>query len=63
LRETEAGVTQPLPRLVPLERAARHPIVHDGPAVDFFAGELEIPTHAGETIQLFPLLTKEHEYD
>jgi hypothetical protein len=33
-------LTQTLPRFTALERAARHPIVYDGPAVDFFAGAL-----------------------
>jgi hypothetical protein len=40
LNDTEAALTQTLPRFASLERALRHPIVHDGPAVDFFAGAL-----------------------
>src|SRR5262249_23519105 len=40
LNDPEAALTQTMPRFTSRERAARHPIVHDGPAVDFFAGAL-----------------------
>jgi len=54
---SEAGA--PLRVIVPWPEGARCVSAGDERALP--PGELEIPTHVGETIQLFPILIKEHK--